>query len=92
MKQIVNLFTPLNKTCPDCGKNCRNGRGCLITQIQNEVNKERGKLKPVGYVAVMMKLQGISDEDIAYCFSNSKDYKNRKGSFSKCFWGSLKIR
>lgn len=94
MKPISSLVTTIksHEDCPDCGKNCLTKRGCIITQLQTEINKERGKLKPVKFVTIMIKLQGIPEDDIAYCLSNCKDYKNRKGSFSKCFWGSLKIK
>ena len=77
----------LNK-CTLCNMKCRNHRGCLIGQIMNEVNKER----KTSFMAINIKLQGIPDSDIAYCLSNCKDYKNRNGSFGKCFWGSLKVK
>jgi len=85
---ITPIKIELNRLCPDCNKKCKTKRGCLIGQIMNEVNKER----KTSFMAINMKLQGISDDDIAYCLSNCKDYKNRNGSFGKCFWGSLKIR
>lgn len=88
MQQISFIELPKKRTCSDCGKNCQSQRGCLITQIVNELSKEQ----PTKFMAVNMKLLGIPEGDIAYCLSNCKDYKNRNGSFSKCFWGSLKIK
>jgi uncharacterized UBP type Zn finger protein len=85
---ITPIKIEVKRTCVLCGKDCKNYRGCLITQIQNEINKER----KTSFMAINMKLQGISDDDIAYCLSNCKDYKNRNGSFGKCFWGSVKLR
>lgn len=43
-------------------------------------------------MAVNMKLVGIPEGDIAYSLSVCKDYKNRGQAFSKCFFGSLKIK
>jgi hypothetical protein len=85
---ITPIKIEVKQKCDLCHMNCKTHRGCLIGQIMNEVNKER----KTTFMAINMKLQGISDDDIAYCLSNCKDYKNRNGSFGKCFWGSLKIR
>lgn len=78
--------------CSDCGKRCHNEKTCLITQAVNEINKEREgtKWKPVSYISVFRKLQKKTEFEIRLCLSNCKDYKNRNGSFGKCFWGSLK--
>lgn len=78
--------------CPDCSKNCKTKRGCLITQIQNEINKERGKLEPVSYIAVLMKLKNKSEFEISQAFSICRDYKNRGKPFSKCIFGMLKLK
>jgi hypothetical protein len=83
---ITPIKIELNRLCLDCNKKCKTHRGCLIGQIQNNLENK------TSFMAISMKLQGISDDDIAYCLSNCKDYKNRNGSFGKCFWGSLKIR
>ena len=79
--------------CSDCGKKCVNRKSCLITQIVNEINKERKdtKWKPVSYVAILRKLKGKTEFQVTTCISNCKDYKNRNGSFGKCFWVSLKV-
>jgi hypothetical protein len=93
---ISNLLerykTNTNILCSDCGKKCKNKKSCLITQIVNEVNKERigTKWKPVSYITVLRKLKGKTEYQVTTCISNCKDYKNRNGSFGKCFWGSLK--
>ncbi len=78
--------------CSDCGKKCRDKKSCLVTQVVNEINIERKntKWKPVSYISVLRKLNKKSESDIYICLSNCRDYKNRNGSFGKCFWGSLK--
>ena len=66
----------------------------LIYEFMEEINKERGKRKPLSFMGVKMKLIAIkNNEQALYEFLNRcKDYKNRNGSFSKCFFGSLKIK
>lgn len=77
-------------------------RSLILEMFVNEINKERpytytninGKKTKVGKItgkAVAIKLAHIKDEkDLFYFLSVCKDYKNRNGSFSKCFFGSLK--
>ncbi len=81
-------------TCSLCGKKCTSKRGCLIGQIQTELNLERHntKYKPLSFIAVSQKLKHLSDEDIAYTYSICKDSKNRSKGFGKCLFGSLKSR
>lgn len=87
---ITPIKIELNRLCPDCNKKCKTKRGCLITQIQNEINKERKE--PIKFMAINMKLVGIPDEDISFALSVAKDYKNRGKPFSKCFFGMIKIK
>ena len=79
-------FPTFTKVCPDCNKKCKTKRGCLIGQIQNNLENK------TSFMAISMKLQGIPDGDIAWIISVSKDYKNRGKPFGKAFWGSLKIK
>lgn len=95
MKDLVNqidknALSAWEGKCVECGKNCKTKRGCLITQIQNEINKERDK--PISFMAVNMKLMGIPESDIAYALSVAKDYKNRGNPFSKCFFGMVRLK
>lgn len=85
------FFAPLNSKCPDCLKNCKSKRGCLITQIQNEINKERTDNK-IEYMAVHMKFPSrIPDEDVAWALSTAKDGKRRTGyPFGKAIFGMIK--
>ena len=64
----------------------------IINQFLVELNKERGKLKPLTFMAVKMKLYAVRNNkfDLLSFFSECKDYRARKGSFSKYFFGKLK--
>jgi len=69
-------------------------RSDLIKQFMEEINKERAgtKFSKVNYMAVNMKLAHVPLKDLYYFMSDCKDYKNRHGSFSKFFFGNLKIK
>lgn len=70
-------------------------RQYILSQFVEEINKERigGKFKPVSGRQIAIKLSHIKDNHTLYYFlSSCKDYKNRSGSFGKCFYGSLKVR
>ena len=51
-------------------------------------------LRQVSFIAVKMKLRAISEDEQALreFMSHCKDYKNRHKSFSKAFYGALKIK
>lgn len=72
-----------------------NERQAVLKQFQDEINSERmgTKYKPVTGRAVAMKLSHIKDLQTLYYFlSICRDAKHRRGSFSKCFFGSLKCK
>lgn len=69
-------------------------RAWIISQFVEEINKERlgTKYKPLSGKAVAIKLSHLKDNGTLYYFlSTCKDYRNRHGSFSKMFFGSLKV-
>jgi hypothetical protein len=77
-------------------------RSLIIEEFVNEINKERpytytninGRKTKVGLItgkAVALKVAHLQEQDLIYFLSICKDYRNRKGSFSKCFFGSIKI-
>lgn len=81
--------------------NIVNKRQSIIKQFVDEINQERpcsyknaqGKkitLKPVTGKYIAIKLSHLTEFDLTYFLSECKDYKNRNGSFSKRFFGSLK--
>lgn len=73
----------------------RSERADIIRQFMEEINKERvgTKWKPVTGRAVAIKVGHLKDNHTLYYFlSTCKDYKNRHGSFSKAFFGSLKVK
>lgn len=76
-------------------KNVKSERADLIKQFLDFINIERvgTKYKPLTAKAVACKLGHIKDLDTLYYFlSECKDYKKRNGSFSKYFFGALKVR
>lgn len=76
----------------------------MVEEARSIINRERigTKYKPLSFVAVRKKLSHLSDSDVAYFLSICKDAKNRKvtkpdgtvvpGSFSKVFFGALKVK
>ena len=65
------------------------------------INKDRKKdgLQPVSFVSVRLKLSALREIDDLRSFylccekySKTKDKEGRYNTFSKCFYGSLKIR
>lgn len=82
--------------------NITNERQAVIKEFVDEINKERpakykdgnGKIKTLPVLtarAVAIKLGHIKEiQDLYHFLSVCKDYRNRNGSFSKCFFGSLK--
>ena len=73
----------------------RSERAFVLSQFLEEINKERlgTKFKPMTGRAVAIKLSHLKDNGTLYYFlSTCRDYKNRHGSFSKYFFGALKIR
>lgn len=77
-----------------------NERQYVISLFVEEINKERpcsykvnGKKKTLGLIApraVAIKVSHIPTKDLYFVLSEGKDYKNRHGSFSKYFFGSIK--
>ena len=70
-------------------------RADIVYQFTEAINNERygTKYKPITGRGVAMKLSHLKDNATLYYFlSQCKDYKNRHGSFSKYFFGALKIR
>lgn len=67
-------------------------RAFILSLIIEEINKERvgTKYKPVYPKSVAIKTSHLSIADLEYFLSDCLDYKNRCGSFSKCFYGALK--
>ena len=83
--------------------NIVNKRQWLIKEFVDEINKERpcsylnaqGKkitLPKVTGKTIGIKLGHLKEFDLTYFLSECRDYKSRKGSFSKYFFGSLKVK
>lgn len=73
----------------------RSERSDIIRQFLEEINKERigTKWKLMTARGVAIKVGHLKDNHTLYFFlSQCKDYKNRQGSFSKYFFGALKVR
>lgn len=69
-----------------------NKRQYILQQFIDEINKERlgTKWKPVFPKSVAIKTAHLSIPDLEYFFSTCKEWQQRKGSFSQCFYGALK--
>ncbi len=71
-----------------------NDRQMIIKEMVCAINVERlgTKFKPITGRAVAMKVSHLKNiGDLFYLHSICKDYKNRHGHYSKCFFGSLKV-
>lgn len=72
-----------------------NERQFILSQFLEEINKERlgTKYKPMTGKGVAMKLAHLKDNYTLYYFlSSCRDYQKRKGSFSRYFFGALKVK
>lgn len=91
IKPLFSLLTLANSA----KTRIKSERADIIRQFVEEINAERvgTKYKPVSGRAIAMKLSHLKDNGTLYYFlSQCKDYKNRNGSFSKYFWGALKVK
>lgn len=95
----IALFMDRYAKAPD--NKIANKRQWIISEFVDEINKERpcsyfdskGKKKTLPKItarAVAVKLGHLSEFDMTYFLSECRDYRHRKGSFSKRFFGSLK--
>ncbi len=70
--------------------------GELISEFVDEINTERinTKYPKVTYMQIYSKLGAINKDKFALSqfLSECRDYKRRKGSFSKCFYGATKTK
>lgn len=92
MQEINEIIKKIDETQKT---RIKSERADIIRQFLEEMNKERlgTKYKPLTARAVAIKVGHLKDNATLYYFlSMCKDYKNRKGSFSKYFFGALKIK
>jgi hypothetical protein len=67
-----------------------NPRSDLIKSFQQQLNREGFDIPWIG---VNMKLIHIKDYDhLKDFYKKCLEYKSKKGSFSRCFFGALKIK
>lgn len=69
-------------------------RNLVLKDILDIINSERvnTKYKPLTGRGLGIKLSHIETKDLYFILSVGKDYKARNGSFSKYFFGSLKVK
>ncbi len=92
MQNIKDLLSELGKINKS---KITSERQDIIRQFMEAINGERlgTKYKPLSPRAVACLVGHIKDNHTLYYFlSTCRDYKQRSGSFSKCFFGSIKIR
>jgi hypothetical protein len=70
-----------------------NQRQAVLSEFLEIINSERmnTKYKSLSGRVLAIKVSHIPTQDLYYLLSVCKDYMNRKGSFSRCFFGSLKV-
>lgn len=71
-----------------------NERASIVEEFVKEINEERKgtKWKQVTGTQIAVKLGHIKDESDLYFFlKKCREYKVKSGSFSKCFFGALKV-
>jgi hypothetical protein len=94
MEKDREIFSFKDLKMPEFNKpKITNERQLVIKEFVDEINKERNntKWKPITARAVAIKLSHIKSlSDLYYFLSVCRDYAHRNGSFSKCFFGSLK--
>lgn len=72
-----------------------NERASIIKEFTDQINIERinTKYKKVSPCFIAVKLSHVKNNfDLYYFLSECKDYQRRKGSFSKMFFGKLKVK
>lgn len=71
-----------------------NERQAVVREFVDEINAEREgtKYAKMSARAIAIKMSHVNLFDLYAFLSDCRDYKRRKGSFSKCFFGTLKNR
>lgn len=77
-------------------KNIGGKRADIIKEFVDEINLERlrTKYRSISPVSVAIKLSHLNESDLLYFLKDCKRYKleNKSHSFSKMFFGSLKLK
>ena len=70
-----------------------NERSALIQEMLEIINQERigTKYKPLTGRGLAIKISHIPTQDLYATHSMAKDYKVRKGSYSKYLFGAIKV-
>ena len=89
MKEIKNIIRDYNIQT----SKAKSERASIIQEFVEEINLERKdtKWKAIKPVVVAVKLSHLKTNELYPFLSQCRDYKIRKGSFSKCFFGCLKL-
>lgn len=91
-KDRETIFSFADLKLPERKTNITNRRQSIIKDFVDAINMERinTKFKKVSGKDIAIRVSHLSENDLYFFLSQCKDYKNRKGSFSKCFYGALK--
>ncbi len=79
----------------DEGKEYQKKYALAVQCFQTELNKERDTLPPLSFMAVRSKVEHIREiQDLRWFYGKCLLYKRKKkdNTFSKFFFGALKIR
>ena len=66
-------------------------RGNLIKQFMIEINRERLENK-LPWIAVSRKVQHLNYDSLETFYKMCLEYRSRGKTFSKCFFGALRMR
>ena len=92
MQKVENLLEGILTKNPDA---IRSERALLLSDFIKLINEERigTKYPPVNPKFIAIKTAHLKLNDLRWFFQECSRYKKeKKGSFSKCFYGSLKIK
>lgn len=99
--KIIAFETDPKKSLEVQGKDYSKRWAFAVQCFQKEINKDRKKdgKAPVNFISVRMKLAAIKEiDDLRWFFRECKKYaatkdeEGIKNTFSKCFYGALKLK
>lgn len=75
-------------------KSHKTERGELLTEMLNEINKERvnTKFKPLSIKLLAIKLGHIPTNHLYHLMSEARDYRNRGKSYGQYVFGVIKVK
>lgn len=93
-KYKIDINHLLKLTTKAVIKSHKTERGELLTEIVNEINKERvnTKFKPLSIKLLAIKLGHIPTSHLYFLKSEALDYRNRGKSYGQYVFGAIKTK